>query len=534
MSLRMLWTYEHPTARLQEMMLFPEIGIEAIPTFTDSQTSWIDNKYHDESHAMYPRWRDYVSLPVNVVERIRRMQLWERNFNITIEEQELINSTIDIIFINCSPETLDQILSWYRGYILFRCNGGPNSKLLFEDSDKWVDVALKHDAIKRFIYIPSTLSLINEKMANSGAPIVNMPVYVDASRIPSSWAGNISRKIASAVSYLDFHEHFQKQFKTMAKSYIGAPIKMRVFGKNRVTETPSANIEIVGGLPDEKEFWGQIFDCDVFVDAGTDPTHNIFPPLEAMAKGMPVLFSYGNGNVEAIEKAYKDLKVSPQIGVFENHDEIVKFLKKDGAKKEKLVEIWNNQIKYFMEYFSKANALRAASEIRDYIYGRQIPCKILAPTQLSELPKVEVGKPLRSVAPKIEDISQINFGALILRTGSANEDGSLSFENLKSVTEEQFLCEYLPQFETGEYEISVEYETSENKKSKSAGRIEYGIWERGTTYKPTIVDLKPKEKSGKIKVKIDDENKFYSQELRLSVYRDLNVNFKKLVLKKIN
>src|ERR1700733_14589322 len=95
--MRILWTYEHPTSRLEDMMLYPEAGFEIVPTLTEVTTSWVDNRYHDESHHLYPRWRSYVTLPVNVTEKIRRMDFWGRDFDLDGQEAALVNRHFDAI-----------------------------------------------------------------------------------------------------------------------------------------------------------------------------------------------------------------------------------------------------------------------------------------------------------------------------------------------------------------------------------------------------------------------------------------------------
>jgi hypothetical protein len=526
----MLWTYEHPTARFQEMMLFPSVGIETVPTYTDFQTSWLDNRYHDESHSMYPAWRQHVSLPVNVVENIRKLKLWERNFVVTDDEADLINSAFDIIFINCSEETLRNIFSWFKGLVLFRCNGGPNAKLLFQDAEGWLEAAKAYDAADRFLYLPSTLKLIPPSFVSAGIKIINMPVYVDVSRIPGAWTKAASRTIATSISYLDFHDHFQGQLSSLGDAYSNEPFKIKVFGKNKQKTSPSGNIEIVGGLPDESLFWSGIFGCEVFVDAGRDPTHNIFPPLEAMAKGMPILFPEGNGNVEAIRDAYPDVLVDESMGVFSDHYAIARFLRGNIGRVDLFHEIHNRQSKLFLDYFSKANALRAAAQIRDHMLNRTVIGKMIKVASNHQTQFLFQKRSLKQIWTDTVNTQSVSFNTLVHRIGEGKSDGSILVNSTQSHLEEQVICEYLPSVPAGEYEIVVEYQARSEDGGIYVGTLEVGEWVGGQIYESEAVKLGLGPEMCVKSFVVEDANAMNQRELRLSVCRNVDVVLKTLRL----
>jgi hypothetical protein len=531
---RVLWTYEHPTARFQEMMLFPAAGIEVVPTYTDIQTSWVDSRYHDESHPLYPRWRSTCSMPVNVVERVRRSRLWERDFQLEPPEAKLINDNFEGMFINCSPSTLEKIFSWYRGKVLFRCNGGPNRKALYEDAAQWVDVARRAGRIRDFIYLPGHMNLVVPEMLEAGVKIVHWPVFSDEARIPGEWARQTSRTIATAISYLDFHQHFQGQLKDILDAYGGSDLNVRVFGKNKVVRTAAENVEIVGGLPSDNDFWGQIFACGAFVDAGADPTHTVFPPLEAALKGMPVFFCRDNGHVHAIQDYLPHVTLDERMGVLANHHDIRDYLLKVGGDVDALTKLNHAQVAILRAYFSRENALAACRKIGDLL---QTPMARLfsPPRALESQTPLEIA-PLNKLLAGEKDRETVDFVRLNIRSGErlAGENVVRCAAVRGPAVEAQVLAEYLPALAPGAYELDIVF-TAQPRDAQSPrhiGNLEVGRWAHGTEYQAESVPLSLDEAVVSVPFIVGEADRHWTREMRLSVFSSAEVRFRTIGLRR--
>lgn len=345
-----LWTYDHPTARDQEMILFKSVGSAVIPVFTGVN---FYPGYNDETHEDYPDWRSNVSIPLNCVELIRR------NFDLarlTPDIRHLINKYIDVIFINCEPEELQQLLGWYKGKVLLRCNGGPNIGALDWQTSGWVKAIIDCKAAKRVTYMPGHETLFIEKFRDAGIGLQLQNVYVKVGRFRGlSYSPKNTNRISCAISYLEFHDYFREHFENVVEASSKIDLKIDVFGKNKKPQVVG-DVEVKGHLEHEL-MWSSLLSNKVFVDVGQNPMHTIFPPLEAMMLGMPVLFPRNNGHVQSLECSL-DLTLGVNEGVFENLNECFQFASE--ASLEDLEIIHRAQVEIFKNFFSRSNARTAA------------------------------------------------------------------------------------------------------------------------------------------------------------------------------
>lgn len=530
MTLRVLWTYEHPTARFQEMMLFPEAGIEVVPTYTPLQTGWLDSGYHDESHPMYPPWRNYCSMPVNTVERIRRSRLWERDFRIDPGEARLINENFSAIFINCSPGTLANIFEWFRGKILFRCNGGPNRALLESDARAWVETARQAGRTRDFIYLPSLHKLVAPEMAQFGVRRILFPVYVDQSRVPGGWAGKGSHTIATAISYLDFHEHFQRQLAELARAYAKAPLDIQVFGKNKIVETPARNVRVIGGLPKSEDFWSRIFDCAAFVDAGQDPTHNIFPPLEAAFKGMPVFWCKDNGNVQAIADSVPGVALDERIGVLQSHDDIAEYLPTICEDPARLAAVNQAQAALLRDIFARETAVGACRQIRDELLSPMDRILGRTPAPLKSPVRRETASLKHLLVPAAGKTATV-FAALNVRHGDVDDESAAVVCRAQpgALAEHSVLVDYLPPLGPGAYDLEIDYRFEGGPRGAPVGRIEAGAWARGTEWTSKTVTMSD-PKGTSVRLEVDETSRHWQHEVRISAYSNVSVRFLRIAV----
>lgn len=372
-----LWTYDHPTARDQEMLLFKSKNSAVIPTFSGVNHY---QGYNDETHVLYPRWRSNVKIPLNEVEEIRIN--FSSNSSMSKRLKSLVNKHIDYIFINCEPDELKNLLSWYKHIILFRCNGGPNTKYLDWQTSQWVNVIKKMDATHRVIYLPGHETIFIEKFNEANIRVILQNVYVDTHRFNNLKYNPIHMKrISCAISYYEHHDSFREHFNNIKEVSKNFDLQIDIFGKNRKKKS-FKNIDVKGTL-EHFEMWSNILSNKLFIDVGQNPLHTIFPPLEAMMLGMPVVFPRNNGHVQSLEKTL-DIRLSSNEGVFDTLEECLDFA--SNSKIKDLVIMHENQFKIFSRFFSKKNARAAAlnsidvdikSEIENSIQIKKDPLRII-------------------------------------------------------------------------------------------------------------------------------------------------------------
>lgn len=284
---RILWCYDHPAARYQETNLFLDAGAEVIVLLGDVATKSFDPEYHNEMSPLYPDWRAHCALPSDVVERLRRMPVHSRGGRLEQNQIALMNATVDVLVTPAEADVVKNILDWFKGVILYRVNGVVNVR----EYQRKIE-ALERVAVKKRdqIYLaPGLKVLVPPNTPQLAANTVFLPVWVDIERTPFRWRGVESMPyVATGVSYIDFHFHHRNQYLKF-KEGIG-PWKYVVVGKNDKRSPHCADPGILGGVSFD-ELYRTMAQARAFVDAGDMPEHIVFPPIEAMAMGVPTFFT---------------------------------------------------------------------------------------------------------------------------------------------------------------------------------------------------------------------------------------------------
>jgi hypothetical protein len=351
---RILWCYDHPTARYQEVDLFIEAGAEVVVSLGDPATLRIDRDYHNEVHALYPDWRPTVTLPADVLERVRRAPIMRLAGRLSKEDAKLINATIDVIIIPADPPVIANILEWFTGHLMYRANGAVNRPLFFENMAKVDEIAQKH--ADRFWFAPGMENLIPPDSKVLKEKVVFLPVWISPERMPFRWAGGESKPyITTAISYIDFHDFFYGQYLNIKEHLEGFDYK--VLGKNNREALRASAPEILGGT-DVDTLYGLIAQSRVFVDAVNVPEHLIFPPIEAMQMGVPVLFIEDSGlGVVGKADGYSHDALSA-AGMFQSFADIRAFLLDHIDDVQAMAAIAARQRRIFMDHcFSRDRAL---------------------------------------------------------------------------------------------------------------------------------------------------------------------------------
>ena len=283
---RVLWCYDHPTARYQEVRLLIDAGAEVVVSLGDPATVQFDHDYHNEMHPLYPDWRATCTLPSDIVERIRRVSLVGREGRLTVAEAALLNAAVDLIVLPSDPVVMGNLLARFKGALLYRQNGTTNLAEFHNKMAAAERLAKRYPS--QFFYAPGLASLLPESCPNLRANSVPLAVWVDPERLNTRWQGQKSQTyVTTAISYIAEDAHFRSQYEAF-RGAVGAHAFL-VLGKNR-RQAGSTDEHILGAL-DSGTLYRTMAQGRAFVDAGTSPEHLIFPPLEAMSMGIPVLFA---------------------------------------------------------------------------------------------------------------------------------------------------------------------------------------------------------------------------------------------------
>lgn len=284
---RLLWAYDHPTGRYQEVRLWLDAGAEVIVALGDPASRAFDANYHNEVDPLYPDWRPSVTLASDVVERIRRISLFAREGALSLTEAALLNAHVDGIILASDVAVVDGLAARYSGRIFYRQNGAHALEEFARKLEALQHVRHRHGP--RVRYVPALKRLLPVTDSLVGSEHLMLPVWVDAERLTARWQGASSRPyVATAISYIGREAYFTAQYRSFAAA--AAAHAFVVLGKNDRRAGETRETHILGALS-TPQLHAVMASARLFVDPGSIPEHLIFPPLEAMAMGVPVLFT---------------------------------------------------------------------------------------------------------------------------------------------------------------------------------------------------------------------------------------------------
>lgn len=360
-NIRLLWAYDHPTARYQEVNFYIDAGMEVIVSLGDPATLRFDRDYHDETHALYPDWRSSVTLPASIVEGLRRVSLTQFEGIVSSAAADLVNRYIDVMIVAADAPTIANIMTWYRGHLLYRVMGGPDQSLMTRNLESIEKIAA--DVNGRLWLAPGLKGVVPFADPTLSSHIVYLNCWVSPERLQFEWLGEQSRPTAvSAISYIDFHPFFADQFDNLKKKLRSTPFV--VVGKNDRRSDKCSDPRILGALS-TTELHHTLASSRVFVDAATVPEHLVWPPLEAMAMGVPVLFTRWSALAAAGLDEGQSEETLRDAGMFADFEAIDLFLRDHLDDLDALRKLAANQRTIFLEEaFSREKAM---SNLRPFL-----------------------------------------------------------------------------------------------------------------------------------------------------------------------
>lgn len=365
-SPRVYWVCPHETLRYEEVPLFIEGGAEVIPNFGDPVFLRYFTNYNNENDMLCPNWRRSCTIPANVVEKIREIELWKKKGKVTSEEAELINQWIDVIFISTFVEYLSNISKWFRGYVVFRAFGMNDGITSYTEAMNRANIDIDKIAVmENYVWCP----ILNSLEDREDSRIIKNKYYLNAfaseERVKFKWMGKDSKPfISTTISYLDHYYYrnrvVKENFDSFKKEFSNIPFV--VLGKN--TKNAAENIcdKVIGDL-DHNSFFSKIAESRIFVYIGLGSNYHLhFTPIEAITMGVPVVFLEKSGLAqEARDNGIRRGELK-KIGMCETIKDMKKFAQKVMYDFEKLYQLVERQSNIFSKIFSREKALARTKE----------------------------------------------------------------------------------------------------------------------------------------------------------------------------
>lgn len=294
---RMLWVCPHLVLRYEEVPLFIEAGFEVIPSLGGSAYLAYDSQYDDETNDMYPNWRAHCTLPTNISDKIRKINLMKP----TKEEMVFMNQWVDVIYVASFPEIVESVATWFKGIVIFRTFGQESETDYTKISHRHgVDLSIFAQS-DRYVWCPILKSLSEREDQRLIGKTFYLPAFVSKERLPFEWVAEKSdRRISTVFSYIDHAKWMFKYFDSFVQAFKDFDIV--VLGKNNKNMPDGKHSAILGNVSFQK-FLSTICQSRIFCYCGiSSPYHLHFTPLEVMTMGVPMLFLDSNGLArEALE-----------------------------------------------------------------------------------------------------------------------------------------------------------------------------------------------------------------------------------------
>ncbi len=426
-NIRLLWAYDHPTTRYQEVNFYMDAGMEVVVSLGDPGMLRFDRDYHNETHPLYPDWRTSLTLPSSIVERLRKINLLANAGHLDPDDADLINRFIDVLIIPVDSSVIRNIMTWYKGYLLYRVMGAPDFSGLMVKLDAIEAVAAESDG--RLYLAPGLKNVIPFGCPNLSRDVVYLNCWVSPERLNFRWTERKSRRLVStAISYIDFMPFFAEQFENL-KANLTAQTFV-VVGKNDKESEVGRDPRVLGNVSSE-ELYQTLATSRVFVDAGTQPEHLVWPPLESMTMGVPVLFTRWSAlTAAALDEGYSEADLA-EAGMFQDFAAINSFLAESFDDFTRLRAIVEKQAAIFLNScFSRDKAMQNMRLFLETVRGRRTrDIEALNPLTLSimgdQVRRRAAEPPMSSSLSRVDGQEAVRLGRLLRPSDTRGETGRL-------------------------------------------------------------------------------------------------------------
>jgi len=355
---KLLWVCPHLVLRYEEVPLLIDAGAEVIPSLGDPTYLPFDmDQYDNETNKMYPNWRKYCSLPTNITEKIRRINISSPSE----EEITFMNKWLDIIFIASFPAVLEKVLKWFKGVVVFRTFGVPNVQNYTHLCGM---LGVNLDTIgnaENYVWCPILKALNDQEDKRLIRNTFYLPAFVSKERLPMKWlASDSERRVTTLFSYIDLSDWVSNLFNAFSTAF--NDIDFYVLGKNDKESPRCQHPSILGKLEDE-EFYATLCKSRILCYGGAmSHQHLHFTPIEAMTMNVPILFLESCGLArEALEHGLARNELV-ELGMCTDYFEMASRVRGCIDDFNYLERLRQNQSQRLLPVFSREKALSKAKE----------------------------------------------------------------------------------------------------------------------------------------------------------------------------
>lgn len=476
---RILWVCSHLVLRYEEIPLLIEAGAEVIPSLGKERFHIeFDPQYDNETDEMYPDWRFHCTLPVNIVEKIRAIDLE----NPTPEDALFINSWIDAIYIASFPRLAEGVLQWFQGVVIYR---------VFGDTETYTDISIANGAdlnafgnASNYAWSPILKCLNEHEDHRISKHTFYLPAFVSKSRLPFEWTGKGSkRKISTQISYIHKSHFYAEKYRIFKNAF--QHLDYVILGRNDKKSPLCHDHKILGNV-DFTTLMQTLCNTRMFCYGGAlIPTHLHFTPIEALTMKVPVLFAETSGFARELLENGLQANLLNELGMCRDYNSMAEKAAEYMDNFSVLIQLREAQQRHLLPVFSRNRALSSAekfiNELRDrpgsrrsilpyskvYSLVPDLPIKKQSMTNSQEMPaflgeyRNWNGRNMHGSTGVTVYNSSLQTDVRQARTG-VDAPGLLIDENIYRMTQ-------------GVYEFTFTFHF-EQSSSEPAGEIIFGTW----------------------------------------------------------
>lgn len=369
---RLYWGCTHVPLRYDEIGAAIEAGFEIVPALGSMGYLPMEQRYDDENWVLYPEWKTSCTLPVNIVEAIRRVNFDSDSYvACSAEEQKLFNKYIDVIYVATFPASICDIAKWYKGLIIFRSFGRISTFQSYSDKCEIEKIPLEFVASKKnFLFMPIFSSLLGLEKPWLTHNALVLRGFASRDRIPFKWLSrNSDYSVATVVKLTGWEANASGQERLKKLMAAIGSLPCRLIGKNPGIDdlVLPENIAVTGFLEHE-QFYGAIASARAFVYIGDDPYHMHFTPLEAIRIGVPLFFHRNSPmGQEYLRECGDEVCDLRSLGGFDSYEEMGTVLSQVIDDLSFLENLGRKQASTLLPIFSRDSAVAGFRTIKSRI-----------------------------------------------------------------------------------------------------------------------------------------------------------------------
>ncbi|WP_213656150.1 glycosyltransferase [Paenibacillus vini] len=384
---RLLWVCSHLVLRYEEIPLLIEAGAEVIPSLGKERYHIeFDSQYDNETDGMYPDWRSHCSLPANIVDKIRTIDLEHP----TPEEADFMNSWIDAIYIASFPRLAEGVLQWFQGVVIYR---------VFGDTETYTNISITNGVdlntfgdADNYVWSPILKCLNEHEDDRIAKRTFYLPAFVSKSRLPFEWAGEGSeRTISTQISYIHKSPFYEEKYEIFKKAF--HHLDYIVLGRNDKKSPLCHDNKILGNV-DFTTLMQTLCNTRIFCYGGAlIPTHLHFTPIEALAVNVPVLFAETSGFARELLENGLHANQLKELGMCKDYYNMAEKAAEYLDDFSVLVQLQEAQQQHLLPVFSRDRALSSAEEFIKGLRDRLGSRRSILP--YNEVYSLEPGSPIK-------------------------------------------------------------------------------------------------------------------------------------------